>query len=186
MRRCGVISAMRLLACGLLACGSAWCAEQAESAPADTSDWQCHLRPMAGIGIATAGRYTRGEDIPLGLAVHAGLRVLVSPDPAWGIGLETTWLDTGLDRDEGLRDALLAGPVAELRFWRVVHLSAGVLAAKELHDRQRTVIDVLTIAGFEPWPDQAWSPLLAYRSDVLTTASITAVRSITAGVRWSF
>lgn len=151
----------------------------------DAAGWHAAVRPLAGPSLTTVGRYSRDDGITSGFGGHAGLRLLVE-DPTWSFGVEGTWLTTGLDRGEGIRDALLVGPVAELRMWDVVHLDAGVLAARQMNDEERTYLDLQWSAGFEPWPEKRWSPMIVYRSDAIFTSQITTVRSVSLGLRCAF
>lgn len=151
----------------------------------DLSGWHAAVRPLAGPSLTTVGSFDGEESIPWAIGGHAGLRLLVE-DPTWSFGVEGTWLSTGLDRGEGIRDALLVGPVAELRMWDVVHLDAGVLAARQMNDEERTYLDLQWSAGFEPWPEERWSPMIVYRSDAIFTSRITTVRSVSLGLRCAF
>ena len=114
------------------------------------------------------------------------MRVLSGPAPWFALGAEGSFVSTGLDKGEGPRDLTLLGPVVEFRFINLVHLSVGALWAKELHDGHGSYADVTTAMGFEPWADQQWSPLLVYRSDTIFTSSVTTIRTLTAGVRYTF
>lgn len=151
----------------------------------DLPGWRFGVRPLAGPSLTTVGSYARDDGIPWAFGGHAGLRALVE-DPVWSFGLEGTWLSTGLEREEGIRNAILAGPVAELRLLNVVHLDGGVLAARQIGDAGRTYLDLQWSAGFEPWSAERWSPMLTYRSDAIFTTRITTVRSVSLGVRCAF
>ena len=148
--------------------------------------WSLQLRPHLGIGVTTVGNYQRNHGVPWGVAGIAGMRLLTGPAPWFAMGAEGSWLSTGLDEGEGPRDMTLIGPVVEFRFINVVHLSLGGLWAKELYDARRSYIDATSSLGFEPWANHRWSPLLVYRSDIIFSPSITSVRTITAGLRYTF
>lgn len=150
------------------------------------SGWTLQLRPQIGVGVTTVGSYQRNDGIPWGVAGLAGMRVLAGPVPWFAFGVEGSWLSTGLDANEGPRDLTLMGPVAEFRFVNLVHLSAGALWAKELNQARVSYFDAAIAMGFEPWADHRWSPMLVYRSDLIFTSSPTTVRTLAAGLRYTF
>ena len=173
------VPARILLALGLTAFASCGWAEELPG-------WRLELRPHAGPSVTTVGSYRRSDDLPWAVGGHAGLRLLTGPNRFRAFGLETTWLGTGLDRDEGPRQLLLWGPVAELRFWEVMHIDVGALVASELGDGRRTWFDLQYGVGFEPWAASRWSPLIIYRSDAIFTPSVSTVRSVSGGLRYTF
>lgn len=148
--------------------------------------WRVTLRPHAGPTVTTVGRYTRSDGMPWALGAFAGLRLLVGPDSEHAFGLEGTWLSTGLARGEGLRDVALLGPVAEVRVWRLVHLDAGLLYAREMNDERRGYADLSYSVGFAPawWPH--WTPMIVYRSDLIFTSALTSVRALSFGIGYTF
>lgn len=154
-------------------------------AAADDS-WQVHLRPHGGPAVTTVGQYTRGEGIPTGVGGFAGARLLAGPGADYAIGLEGSWLATGLAQGDGIRQAVLVGPVAELRVQELVHLDVGLLYAGELTDEHHRYADLTYAVGFAPSWWANWRPLIAYRNDLIFTSALTTVRALTLGVRYTF
>lgn len=157
-------------------------------APEDLG-WQWSLRPLVGVGVSTVGSYHRGEGIPWGVSALAGMRALVGPDSEHRFGLEAAWLTTGLKNGEGVRDAMLLGPVAEIRVWRIVHLDAGVLYTHEFGGEQRHYADVMYGVGFAPslfGKHAAWTPSLTYRSDLIFATNPITVRTLMVGMHYRF
>ncbi len=150
------------------------------------SGWTIQLRPHAGAGVTTVGNYQRNDGVPWGVAGLLGVRALTGRVPWFAVGVEGSWLSTGLAVGEGPRDLTLIGPVVEFRFVNLVHLSVGALWAKELNQDRRSYADGTLAMGFEPWADHRWSPLLVYRSDMIFTTSPTTVRTVMAGLRYTF
>lgn len=176
-----------LVLCALPA-GPGWAEEGlvAVDPEIEPAGWSLQVRPHVGVGVTTVGSYQRGDGVPWGVAGIAGLRGLTGPTPWFAFGAEVSWLSTGLDAGEGPRDMTLIGPVAELRFMQVGHLNVGGLWAKEHSAERRSYLDIVTSIGFEPWANHRWSPLLVYRSDTIFTSSPTSVRTIAAGLRYTF
>ncbi len=151
--------------------------------------WRWSVRPQVGVGVSTVGSYHRGEGVPLGVSELAGVRVLFGPDAEKRAGVEASWLHTGLATEDGLRNAALIGPVAEIRVWRVVHLEVGGLYARQVEGDQRGYADVMYGLGLAPsWlgPQSSWTPSLSYRSDLIFSTRPVTVRSLALGLHYAF
>ena len=150
--------------------------------------WRWSVRPEVGVGVSTVGSYHRGEGVPWGVSELAGMRILFGPDAEKRAGLEATWLHTGLAAKDGLRNAVLLGPVAEMRVWRVVHLEVGGLYARQIDDERRGYADVMYGFGLAPsWSEHSpWTPSLSYRSDLIFSTQPVTVRSLTLGLHYAF
>lgn len=159
--------------------------------PLDQHDlgWQWSARPLVCVGVSTVGSYHRGEGIPWGVSTIAGMRALIGPDSEHRVGLETSWLTTGLKAEDGLRNAALVGPVAEMRVWRMVFLDAGVLYTHEFGGEQRRYADVMYGFGFAPslfGAHAAWTPSLSYRGDLIFATHPITVRTVMIGMHYRF
>ena len=159
--------------------------------PLDPQDlgWRWSMRPLVAVGVSTVGSYHRGEDIPWGLSTIAGMRALIGPDSEHRFGIEGSWLSTGLKAEEGMRDAALIGPVAEMRVWRVVFLDVGVLLTREFGGEQRRYADVMYGFGFSPslfGKQSKWTPSLSYRGDLIFATHPITVRTVMLGMQYDF
>lgn len=189
---------MRYRVALLLIAGLAMTAVAAESLlkptldqPLDAQDigWRWSARPLVGVGVSTVGSYRRGESIPWGVSAMAGVRALIGPDTERRVGIEASWLGTGLQAEEGMRNAALVGPVAELRVWRLVHLDVGILYTHEFGGEQRRYADVMYGLGFAPtlFGDHSrWTPSLTYRSDLIFATHPITVRTLMLGLQYAF
>ena len=159
--------------------------------PLDDQDlgWRWSMRPLVGVGVSTVGSYHRGENIPWGISALAGMRALIGPDSEHRVGLEGSWLSTGLKAEDGLRDAALIGPVAEMRVWRIVFLDIGVLYTHEFGGEQRRYADVMYGFGFAPsvfGKTSRWTPSLSYRGDLIFATHPVTVRTVMLGMQYAF
>jgi len=151
--------------------------------------WRWSAHPHVGVGISTVGSYHRGDGIPWGISTLTGIRTLIGPDSEHRFGLETSWLSTGLNYGEGLRDAVLIGPVAEMRIWRVAYLDVGILYAQEIGGERRGYADVMYSFGFAPslfGARSKWTPSISYRGDLILATNPVTVRSLMLGLLYTF
>lgn len=151
--------------------------------------WRWSVRPQAGVGVSSVGSYHRGESVPWGISELAGMRLLLGPDAEKRAGIEATWLHTGLAPDEGLRNAVLVGPVAEVRVWRVVHLEVGGFYAQQIEGDRHGYADVMYGVGLAPsrWGAQSpWTSSLSYRSELIFSTRPVTVRSLILGLHYAF
>lgn len=151
--------------------------------------WRWSMRPLVAVGVSTVGSYQRGEGIPWGVSAIAGMRALIGPDSEHRFGVEASWLSTGLKAEDGLRDAALVGPVAEMRVWRLVYLDAGILYTHEVGGEQRRYADLMYSFGFAPtlFGDRSpWTPSLSYRGDMIFSTHPITVRTVMLGMHYAF
>jgi len=196
--RCELPHAMKhgMARCVIMCLGSTAIAAEALLPPAfnkplEPQDigWRWSVRPLVCVGVSTVGSYQRGEDIPWGVSAMVGGRALIGPDSEHRFGLEATWLSTGLKAEDGMRNASLLGPVAEMRVWRFVYLDVGVLYAHEIGGERGRYADVMYGFGFAPslFGKQAkWTPSLSYRGDVIFSTHPITVRTLMLGMQYAF